>query len=259
MGRGVAGELGDARAGTSLPGLQGTQLLPAPAVGKERPECAGAGPALPEFLPVSRAQVSWLPPFLFSRSGCPSDYHHHCLPHHGHSCSDYNSCLKKLVRLLGPSGLDTGTVGVPREVCTERFLLLRPGPASHPKALFPSSGPENGGQLVALLQPARLQPQGSWTGRRRHPARLGPWAGCAPDRGFPCRRRASPACDTVLGQPVFWSPKPVSASGAPADAALPTRQRPGRARAHPSLPWLCRGRVQPDSFLPPAAAVCLSN
>lgn len=77
-------------------------------------------------------------------------------------------------------------MGVPREVCTERFLLLRRGPASHPRALFPSSGPENRGQLVALPQRARLQPRGSSTGRRRHPARHRPWAGCAPDRGFPC-------------------------------------------------------------------------
>lgn len=35
-----------------------------------------------------------------SRSGRPSDRHHHRLPHHGHSCSDHNSCLKKLVRVL---------------------------------------------------------------------------------------------------------------------------------------------------------------
>lgn len=106
----------------------------------------------PSWAPLSHAPVSWLPsPFLFSRSGCSSDYHHHCLPHHGHSCSDYNSCLKKLVRLLGPSGLDMGAVGVPREVCTEGFLLFRPGPTLHPRALFFSFGPENWVQLLALL------------------------------------------------------------------------------------------------------------
>lgn len=35
-----------------------------------------------------------------SRSGSPSDHHYYRVPHHGHSCSDNNSCLKKLVRGL---------------------------------------------------------------------------------------------------------------------------------------------------------------
>uniref|UniRef100_A0A8B9TIC7 AJAP1/PANP C-terminal domain-containing protein n=1 Tax=Anas platyrhynchos TaxID=8839 RepID=A0A8B9TIC7_ANAPL len=32
------------------------------------------------------------------RSGGPSDNHYYSVPHHGHSCSDNNSCLKKLLR-----------------------------------------------------------------------------------------------------------------------------------------------------------------
>lgn len=58
--------------------------------------------------------VSRLPSsFSVSRFGRPSDHHHHRLPHHGHSCSDYNSCLKKLVRTLGPSGWVMGVSGGP--------------------------------------------------------------------------------------------------------------------------------------------------
>lgn len=70
--------------------------------------------------------VSRLPSsFSVSRFGRPSDHHHHRLPHHGHSCSDYNSCLKKLVRTLGPSGWVTGVSGGPwGNTHTERFLLL---------------------------------------------------------------------------------------------------------------------------------------
>lgn len=39
--------------------------------------------------------------FFLCRSGGPSDNHYYSVPHHGHSCSDNNSCLKKLVRPLG--------------------------------------------------------------------------------------------------------------------------------------------------------------
>lgn len=43
------------------------------------------------------------PHCLFSsvcRSGSSSDNHYYSVPHHGHSCADNNSCLKKLVRSL---------------------------------------------------------------------------------------------------------------------------------------------------------------
>lgn len=62
-------------------------------------------------------------PLSASRSGCPPDRHHHRLPHHGHSCSDHNSCLKKLVRILSPSGLQMGGRGSPGGA--HRKVLLR--------------------------------------------------------------------------------------------------------------------------------------
>lgn len=57
------------------------------------------------------------PHCLFSsvcRSGSSSDNHYYSVPHHGHSCADNNSCLKKLVRSLllclawGWCGMGTG-------------------------------------------------------------------------------------------------------------------------------------------------------
>lgn len=65
------------------------------------------------------------PPFSVSRFGGPSDHHHHRLPHHGHSCSDYNSCLKKLVRILGPSGLETGISRGPRGSTHRKVLAFQ--------------------------------------------------------------------------------------------------------------------------------------
>lgn len=52
--------------------------------------------------------------FLFlRRSGGSSDNHYYRVPHHGHSRSDNNSCLKKLVRsLLGLAGWGEGAVGM---------------------------------------------------------------------------------------------------------------------------------------------------
>lgn len=44
--------------------------------------------------------ISALSDSFSSRSGGPSDHHYYRVPHHGHSCSDNNSCLKKLVRGL---------------------------------------------------------------------------------------------------------------------------------------------------------------
>lgn len=67
-------------------------------------------------------------PFSVPRFGCPSDYHHHRLPHHGHSCPDYNSCLKKLVRILGSSGLEMGGCGHPWGSVHRR---IKPNLAAH--------------------------------------------------------------------------------------------------------------------------------
>lgn len=54
-----------------------------------------AGTVLSPWFPISALSDSFS-----SRSGGPSDHHYYCVPHHGHSCSDNNSCLKKLVRGL---------------------------------------------------------------------------------------------------------------------------------------------------------------
>lgn len=53
------------------------------------------GTVLSPWFPISALSDSFS-----SRSGGPSDHHYYCVPHHGHSCSDNNSCLKKLVRGL---------------------------------------------------------------------------------------------------------------------------------------------------------------
>lgn len=81
--------------------------------------------------------VSWLPSsFSVSRFGRPSDHHHHRLPHHGHSCSDYNSCLKKLVRTLGPSGWVMGVSGGPWGSTHREFLASQHHLSSQPRESF---------------------------------------------------------------------------------------------------------------------------
>lgn len=93
------------------------------------------------------------PPFSVSRFGCPSDYHHYRLPHHGHSCSDYNSCLKKLVRILGPCGkrgLWQSLGGVHRKI-----PLYKPSPRPQPRELI--SCPPATRSPTALGQRGRLR------------------------------------------------------------------------------------------------------
>lgn len=75
-------------------------------------------------------------PLSVRRSGCPSDCHHHRVPHHGHRCSDYNSCLKKLVRTLGPLGCPRGRWG-PQRGARRNILLFHPGPRPGPGGLVP--------------------------------------------------------------------------------------------------------------------------
>lgn len=70
------------------------------------------------------------------RSGGSSDNHYYRVPHHGHCCSDNNSCLKKLVRSLrGLLGLGAQGQGVDRVGAGVRFQLqglkpVAPGAAS---------------------------------------------------------------------------------------------------------------------------------
>lgn len=102
-------------------------------------------------------------PLSASRSGCPPDRHHHRLPHHGHSCSDHNSCLKKLVRILSPSGLQMGGRGSPGGA--HRKVLLRtsaPGRSTgdgsravqHPAPLGPGTAGGVAGWPAAGAMPA---------------------------------------------------------------------------------------------------------
>ena len=142
------------------------------------------GPA-PAGLLCSHPGLTAAPHFLSSRSGCSSDHHHHCLPHHGHSCSDYNSCLKKLVRLLGPSGLEMG--GPPGSV-HRGFPTFQT--RSHITEF--SFGSEN-----PVLRPAPRRPRGSPAGHGCCAPRYSPWGVSPPHRGFLCRIRASPASVTV--------------------------------------------------------------
>ena len=133
--------------------------------------------------------VSRLPSFSVSRFGRPSDHHHHRLPHHGNSCSDYNSCLKKLVRTLGPSGWVTGVSGGPwgsthREVLASQLHL-----SSQPRESFLCLGwrvPRSS----CPAQPAPLCP-GYLAAR---------WQALFPDHGFLCGTQAQPAWLNCLGR-----------------------------------------------------------
>lgn len=108
------------------------------------------GSCAPVWTPSSHEPVSHLPsPLSVPRSGCPSDRHHHRLPHHGHSCSDHNSCLKKLVRvpaLLVWKWRLQGVFGG-WGCADKRVLLLTPGNRPQPGGLFlcarPRAPPEH--------------------------------------------------------------------------------------------------------------------
>lgn len=106
---------------------------------------------------VCQGPLSSHPHCLFSsvcRSGCSSDNHYYRVPHHGHSCADNNSCLKKLVRPL----LLCWAWGVAWD--GDRVGMEVPIPLQVPKPVAPAKIAGGIGGLQENLQ-RRLMYQGS--------------------------------------------------------------------------------------------------